>query len=107
MHKGIEVTDRRGYVIRCCGERWVGKILRDHPELENCETYIERALRTPTYNCIFLSNKRRDRHIYYGEFKGRVEIKVVVQFDTPNEGTIISASPVSHRAPGEKLIWHK
>lgn len=107
MQKDIEVVDPRGYVVRCPREFWEGKILRHHPELEGCETFVEDAVRSPTYDCIFLSSRRPDRHIYYGRLRGRVEVKVVVQFDSQQNGFIVSASPVSNRAPGEKLLWRK
>ncbi len=107
MHKDIEVTDPRGFVVRCYGDYWQKTILRKHPELANYHEQVQQALESPQYGCIFRDRKYPNRQIYYGELRNRVEIKVVVQFDSPNEGTVVSASPCSRRPDGEILLWHK
>jgi hypothetical protein len=107
MPKDIEVTDPRGFVIRCSGKYWQNHVLVKHLDLENCEIFAERALRSPKYNCIFSSKSHPHRHIYYGELRNRVEIKVVVEFSNSNEGIVVSVSSVSNRPNGEILLWRK
>lgn len=103
----IEVTDPRGFVIRCTREYWETHVLVSHPDLKGCEKVVERALQSPTHGHVYTSNSRPDRHVYYGELRRRVEIKVVVEFNAKNEGRIVSATACSRRPNGEKLLWHK
>jgi hypothetical protein len=108
MDKDLVVTDPRGRVIRCSVWYWNNHVLVKHPDLKGCETSVERALQSPTHDCIYASRHLASRCIYYGPFKGRLEIKVVVDFGQPeDEGKIVSVTAVSKRPDGEQLIWHK
>ncbi len=107
MHKDIEVTDPRGFVIRCSGEYWEKHILVNHPELAGYEPFVERALQSPTHDCIFADKRFSNRQVYYGPLRHGIEMKVVVRFDDPREGVVVSAAPCSKRQNGEKLTWHR
>ena len=108
MDKDLIVTDPRGLTIRCSVWYWDNHVLAKHPEMKGCETFVEHALRAPTHGCIHTSKQRADRHIYYGPFKGQLEIKVVVAFSSSqDEGIVVSVAAVSKRPDGEQLLWHK
>ncbi len=107
MSEDMEVTDPRGRRIRCPRQYWDNHVLAKHPDLKGCETYAERALRSPKHGCIYTSKTQVNRHIYYGELRSNIEIKVVVQFDSEDEGTVVSVTACSRRPNGENLIWHR
>ena len=103
----IEVTDQLGRVIRCSEKYWKDHILGKHPDLEGSEEFVRGALVSPLHGCIYASKTHETREIYYGTFRGRLEIKVVVDFGSPDEGLVVSATVSSRRPDGEKLKWSK
>jgi hypothetical protein len=107
MDRDIEIRDPRGYLVRCSAEYWNKHILVKHPDLAGCETYAEGAIQQPTHHCIYASKSHDSRVIYYGALRKRIEIKVVVQFDDVDKGTIVSVTACSKRPEGEKLVWYK
>jgi hypothetical protein len=107
MEKDLVVTDPRGRVIRCSVWYWENHVLVKHPDLKGYENFAESALQSPTDDCIYASHRQPSRHVYYGPFRGRLEIKVVVAFPAQDvEGKVVSVTAVSRRPDGEELIWH-
>jgi len=106
----FSTKDPRGFIISCSVECW-NNHLNSHPEIEGYENEAKKAIEDPSYGCIFLSkhkpsNHDPDRYIYYRKIKGRAaEIRVVVQFDDNNVGTVHSVCFASNRPKGELLIW--
>jgi len=48
------------------------------------------------------------RNVYYGHItlhRRRMYLKVIVEFDENNRGTVITAFPADSPKPGESLIW--
>lgn len=101
----FSTKDSRGFIVSCSVECWNNHLIT-HPEIKGYEKDALRAIQDPAHGFIFCSNHMPDRVIYYRKIRGRAaEIKVVVEFDDKNIGTVKSVCFVSNRPKGELRIW--
>lgn len=100
------ILDCRGFEVRCSKGCWYGHIKIFHPEIISYVNYIEDAIRNPKNSIIYFSNSEEDHLVYYGNFfRGKGEIKVVVEKMDEKYGEIRSAYFSLNRSPGEKIAW--
>lgn len=105
MANVIDVKDCRGYRVICTEEIWYRKILVSRPWMNGWERFVSQALQTPSFIC--KDKDRENRHAYYmiHVAKQNRYVKVVVKFNSDNEGFVISAYPADSGKSGEELIW--
>lgn len=87
-------------------EQWESHVVLRHPEMEGRESTIRQAVEEP-------DSIHEDKHMYRRECYYRLGIpgaetrylKVIVQFDEDNVGTIITAFTTRSTSPGERHLW--
>jgi hypothetical protein len=80
--------DRQGRGVLLCPERWQ-HIISGHPEIEVYAMDIRRAVETPT---AVIAGREPDEEWLYLEGAGPSRwLKVVVVFDSPDQGRIITS----------------
>ena len=104
----VFAIDPRGCVVMC-DERQMEKIYAHHPELRNFwATVNDIKLAITKAQMIYQSTKGENFNVYYWSRNGKnTELKVVVKFNSNNEGVLWAMQPssVGQRKPGEILIW--
>ena len=89
----------------CTKKRWTDHILVNRPWMAGWESDLITAIERPTYG-IYQDNQVENRHVYYRLHEGKNRyLKVVVEFDEDNVGSVITAFPTDSPKVGEKLIW--
>lgn len=103
----FEVTDPRGRNVVCTEDSWNEHILSNRPWMRGWEDLVKDTIQNP-YMGIFEDSDFNNRHIYYSRQQGRERyLKVVVQFDENETGSVITAYTTDSPKRGEKLIWPK
>ncbi|MBA3871586.1 MAG: hypothetical protein H0X30_20765 [Anaerolineae bacterium] len=108
MKNIFEVVDPRGYKITCTEDCLNNHIIPHHQIMKGREEEIRLTIENPEFGLIYQDANRPERNIYYKLSKKKDSyLKVVVAFDKNDEGTVITAFPVSYPKSGEKIIWSK
>ena|SRR6266498_5887988 len=105
----LRVQDPRLRWVRCTKQRWTQHILTGHPDMAGREEDIRRTVQSPEFNIIYRSHQYDQCDVYYRQIrvgKGRLYIKVVVRFASPEvEGEVLTAHLTSNRPSGEVMVW--
>jgi len=101
----FDVVDPRGFKVICTEECWNDHILDEHPIMVGLEKEVEETIRKPQL-FIYQDRDYPERHIYYGKSSTGVRYtKVIVEFQNPNSGEVITAFLTDSGKTGEALIW--
>lgn len=87
-------------------DQWESHVLLRHPDMEHLEAYVQRAIEEP--DSIHEDKRTYRRECYYRlgiPDATTIYLKVVVQFDQDNNGTIITAFTTRSTSPGERHLW--
>ena len=104
MPNVFEVTDPRGRKVVCTEECWDWHILNARPWMEGWEGRVSEAIEKPTF--IGQDVRKQNRQVYYRLRRREMRyIKVVVEFEGEELGTVITAFPADSPKRGERLIW--
>src|SRR4051812_47583935 len=101
----FEVTDPRGYKVKCSETAWQ-HILGNRSYMVSWIDEIKAAIEQPNMG-IYQDVDFSDREIYYMlRMKGKDRyLKVVVEIQGSKAGTVVTAFPTYTPKAGEKLIW--
>lgn len=102
----IDCRDPLGRRIKMTREQWESHVLVRHPQMAGQESFVQQRLEAP-------DSIHEDKRLYRRECYYRLGIpgatnrylKVVVQFDVNDEGTVITAYTTRSTSPGERHRW--
>ncbi len=105
MANVIDTIDCRGFRVFLTEKLWTQKILYARPWMLGWESLLLLALIKPNYIYKDADKSNRDAYYMIQINKKDQYIKIVVEFNTDNNGRIISAYPTDSIKKGESLIW--
>lgn len=102
----FECEDVRGRIVSASDEWWTEHILKRRPWMDGWEELVEITLIHP--EIIHSDKQHKTRECYYRTgvpLDEALMLKVVVEFDKNNAGTLVTAFPTSRIPRQEVKIW--
>lgn len=102
----IDCVDVLGRQVTMTENRWLSHILWQRSWMDGWESAVELVVTEP--DRIHFDKDFPERECYYRRgtpFNPQRDFKVVVEFDSDGNGTIITAYPARKASPGELHKW--
>ena len=100
----FEVLDPRKKTIRCTREQWDRHVIQNKPFMVTYLEEVKRTLQNPDFISQDVNNKTRQCY-YSRKIKTQHYLKVVVNLDSENEASVITAYLADSGKRGERIIW--
>lgn len=102
----FECEDVHGRPVSASADWWPEHIVKRRPWMDGWEELIEITVAQPT--AIYRDKKHENRECYYRTgvpLDDTIMLKVVVEFDTKDVGTLVTAFPTRRIPRQEVKIW--
>lgn len=105
MADKFEAVDPLGRTVICTEDTWRWHVVDFHKEMEGDESLVIQTIEQPTLG-VFRDADFENRDVYYRKPPGKAYyIKVVVEFNEPQSGTLITAFRADTPKAGEMMVW--